>query len=231
MPTLGTLANYAEQELRLTELMSMKTIVDDLYDATVRPSYEQVGSVIDSLKAINLGDNILFFLISNHGEEFGVHGGWQHDQSVYDELIRIPLIVHFPEGKYGGTRISTQGGLIDLMPTILDFVGENDTLADEERQGMISMIESGQKIENRKWRLHSMRVNVSKYLHPFKETRGDTNIVVRRGAWKVIYNLEYDDLKLYNVHLDPHEQRDRSQDFSAERRQAMAAAENFWRCA
>jgi len=103
-PPLGKLDNSAEQEFQLAELMTMQTTVDDLHDAAVRLADEQVGSVIDPLKAMNLWDNTHFILIPAHGEEFGENGGWQHDHSVYDELIQVPLIVNFPETKYGGQR-------------------------------------------------------------------------------------------------------------------------------
>src|SRR5690606_38235573 len=58
----------------------------------------------------------------DHGEEFLEHGGWYHAEELYDESVRVPLLVRLPGGQGGGRRIAQTVGLVDLMPTILELV-------------------------------------------------------------------------------------------------------------
>ena len=71
--------------------------------------------------------------LSDHGEELGEHGGWLHDQSVYEELVRSPLLIRFPGGAFGGRRISELVSLVDLLPTVLDFIGKPELVWQLER--------------------------------------------------------------------------------------------------
>ena len=56
----------------------------------------------------------------------------------------------------------------------------------------------------------SMRTNVMKHYRPWKQSRGDLNIVARRAQWKGIWNDELNSLELYDLHQDPTEQEDMS---------------------
>jgi arylsulfatase A-like enzyme len=57
-----------------------------------------------------------------------------------------------------------------------------------------------------------MRVNRKKYFRPYKERRGDTNLVVRAGPWKGIHNVEIDTFELYDLASDPGEQHNAAAD-------------------
>lgn len=95
-----------------------------LYDAGIRFTDETlVQPVVDTLRKLNLYDRTMIIVTSDHGEEFFDHGGWNHSHSVYDELIRVPLVVKMPDSKFRGERFSPIVRLTDLMPTILDFAG------------------------------------------------------------------------------------------------------------
>ena len=95
-----------------------------LYDAGVRFTDETlVQPVVDALRRLDLYDRRMIIVTSDHGEEFFDHGGWNHSHSVYDELIRVPLVVKMPGSEFRGTRRSPVVRLTDLMPTILDYAG------------------------------------------------------------------------------------------------------------
>jgi arylsulfatase A-like enzyme len=64
---------------------------------------------------------VIVVVTSDHGEEFQEHGRWRHEQ-LYDELLRVPLIVRHP-AVAAGRRLSSRVSLIDLAPTILDMLG------------------------------------------------------------------------------------------------------------
>ena len=90
-----------------------------LYDAEIRQLDESLAAFMDTLKGRGYLDNTLLIVLSDHGEEFFDHGGVLHSRTLYDELIRIPLIAVGP-GIPAGNRIDEQVQLIDVMPMILD---------------------------------------------------------------------------------------------------------------
>jgi arylsulfatase A-like enzyme len=78
---------------------------------------EHLGPVLAALN-----DAIVVFT-GDHGEEFYEHGGWFHGPTVYEEVLRVPLIVRFPGGE-GGGRVSTAlARHVDFMPTVLRWAG------------------------------------------------------------------------------------------------------------
>jgi len=93
------------------------------YDGEIRYTDRMFGEVMDQLKARGLYDRALILVMSDHGEEFGEHGGWLHGHSFYDELLRVPLLIKFPAGTIGPMRIAAQGEMIDVLPTVLEFLG------------------------------------------------------------------------------------------------------------
>ena len=93
-----------------------------LYKAGVQFADAQVGLLLDGMKQLGVFENSIVIVLSDHGEEFFEHGEWQHDQ-VFEECLRVPLMVHMPGGVGGGTRINTPVALMDVMPTVLDLMG------------------------------------------------------------------------------------------------------------
>ncbi|HRE89052.1 MAG TPA: LTA synthase family protein [Myxococcota bacterium] len=67
-------------------------------------------------------DDTLVVLIGDHGEGFGEHGRYQHDTVIYEEGLHIPLMV-VGEGVPKNTRIAGQRHAIDVVPTVLDWLG------------------------------------------------------------------------------------------------------------
>lgn len=66
------------------------------YDAAVRSVDAAVGDLVRGLKQQGLWRKTVLVVMSDHGEEFGEHGGWHHNRALYDESIRVPLLVHDP---------------------------------------------------------------------------------------------------------------------------------------
>jgi arylsulfatase A-like enzyme len=92
-----------------------------LYDAEVRYTDEKlIKPLIQRLKELGLYDQTTLILTSDHGEEFYDHQGWEHGHTLYDELLKVPLIIKFPGSEYAKKRINSIVRLIDIMPTILD---------------------------------------------------------------------------------------------------------------
>jgi arylsulfatase A-like enzyme len=89
------------------------------YDGEIAYGDREFGRFIDGLKARGLYDQALIVFVSDHGEEFLDHAQWLHGRSVFDEVVRVPLIVKFPGARYRGRRVAQQVAMLDIVPTIL----------------------------------------------------------------------------------------------------------------
>lgn len=206
----GTTDNSADQKRAMRRLEELSQPVDELYDASVRLADENLGSVVAALERAGLWNDTLFILVSDHGEELGDHGGWQHDQSVYEELVRVPMIIHFPGGLFGGRRVSEIVSLVDVMPTIFDYLGRQELDRESRGQSLLPLIRNHGSTRQRSMVATSERINKKKFYRPYKVQRGDRNLVVRQQHWKAIWNIELDAVELYDLDADPGERNELS---------------------
>lgn len=93
------------------------------YDGDVAYGDQEFGRFLRELKARGLYERALIVFLADHGEEFLDHGKWLHGRSVFDELIRIPLVVKFPGGRDAGRRVAQQVQSVDVLPTVLAELG------------------------------------------------------------------------------------------------------------
>jgi arylsulfatase A-like enzyme len=110
-----------------------KQNIIDLYDGEIKyTDLFFVRPILDKLKELGLYKKSLIILTSDHGEEFYDHKAWLHDHSIYDEGIRIPLIVKLPDNEFAGRQIENIVRITDIFPTILDQmrIESNDTPID-----------------------------------------------------------------------------------------------------
>src|SRR4051812_46904672 len=92
-----------------------------LYDGEIRYADTEVGRVLDHLAARGLDRSTLVVITSDHGEEFLDHGSWEHQKTLYEEVVRVPLALRGPG--VGARREHAQVSLADVAPTILAFAG------------------------------------------------------------------------------------------------------------
>ena len=93
-----------------------KAWIGDRYDNNVRYTAEHVARLVDALD----DDDIVVFY-SDHGEEFFEHEAFEHGHSLFDELLRVPLMVRAPGMPAGAVDVPVS--LLDLAPTLLDLTG------------------------------------------------------------------------------------------------------------
>lgn len=91
------------------------------YFASVSFLDAQVGIVMDELDRLRLRDKTIICFLSDHGYHLGEHGGLWHKLSLFDESVRVPLIVSAPGYRTGVAKGVVE--LIDLYPTLLDLCG------------------------------------------------------------------------------------------------------------
>ena len=106
-----------------------------LYNGEIAYLDGEFGNLISKLEAQDLWDDSVVVLVSDHGEEFGEHGGFWHGLTLYDEQIHIPMLVKWPKGE----RLAepevrdTPARLIDVAPTLLRRAGAR---IPDEMQGL-----------------------------------------------------------------------------------------------
>jgi len=98
-------------------------ILSDLYDGEISYVDERVGDLARFLRERGLLDQTALVITSDHGEAIGDHGFLDHKMNVFEELLRIPLVVRYPARVEAGQRISEPVMLQDLYPTLLGLAG------------------------------------------------------------------------------------------------------------
>jgi arylsulfatase A-like enzyme len=93
----------------------------DWYDGSIRAMDTEIGRLVDRLRDLGLGERTVIAFYADHGEEFHDHGRMWHGQSIYGELIRVPLILWGPGHVAKGLKIEEPVELVDVMPTLLDL--------------------------------------------------------------------------------------------------------------
>ena len=110
--------SFGEQEQKL---------VSTLYDAEVAALDEEIGRVLDVLDSLGLAESTIVILSADHGEELFDHGWLGHastskNGTLFDEVIRIPLIVSWPARLPTGKVVDRLVQSVDLMPTIFELI-------------------------------------------------------------------------------------------------------------
>ncbi|HBL28352.1 MAG TPA: hypothetical protein DD490_16080 [Acidobacteria bacterium] len=104
-----------ERRKRIAELLP-------LYDAEVAFADQSFGAFLDALRARGLYEGSLIVFVADHGEELGEHGELGHANDLFQEELRIPLLVKWP-GQREGREIRALAQQIDLLPTVLAAAG------------------------------------------------------------------------------------------------------------
>ena len=90
------------------------------YDAEIRFFDEELGRLLAWLEKEGYFENSLIVFTSDHGESLGEHGYWfSHEANLYDEAVRVPLVIHYPPGTQRPSGDQLVGHL-DFWPTVLD---------------------------------------------------------------------------------------------------------------
>ena len=100
----------------------LRDICVNLYDGDIAFADFHFGRLIEDLKESSQYDNTVIVLTSDHGEELWDHGDVYHGHTLYEELLRIPLLVKLTQSCHAGEQRTSIINGIDLAPTLLDFV-------------------------------------------------------------------------------------------------------------
>jgi arylsulfatase A-like enzyme len=95
--------------------------IEARYDATVAQADRDVGRLLDQLDALGLARSTIVVVTSDHGEELLEHGDLSHARTLFDEILRVPLLVRAPG--MAPRVVQEPVELIDLAPTLLSLMG------------------------------------------------------------------------------------------------------------
>jgi len=94
------------------------------YDADIRSMDRGIGRLVAGLRAMGLFDRTLLVLTADHGEEFGEHGKvGTHSHTLFDELLRVPLLVKVPGSGHAGAAVEAMVRSKDVAPTVVSALG------------------------------------------------------------------------------------------------------------
>jgi len=92
-----------------------------IYDTEIFYNDYRLGKLFEKLDELGIKNNTIIILSADHGEEFYEHGGFEHGGSLYEETIRVPLIIYYPK-EFKAQRIERRVGTVDIFATILDVL-------------------------------------------------------------------------------------------------------------
>lgn len=95
----------------------------DVYDGELAHLDRLIGELVRELERRGLLDDAILVVTSDHGEEFGDHGGHGHGHTLYGELLRVPLIIARTGAQPHTRRVDELVGHVDLLPTLCDLAG------------------------------------------------------------------------------------------------------------
>jgi arylsulfatase len=153
------------------------------YDQEIAAADVAVDTLIRGFAQLRDGTNTVTVITADHGEQFFDHGGFEHNTTLYEELIHIPLIVTAP--KLAPRVVETPVELLDLYPTLLGFAG----------------LEPEQEVPGRD--LSRVSADGGTARPAFAENAGALN-AVRLDDWKLIRHANGRE-ELYNLRTDPRE--------------------------
>lgn len=163
----------------------------ELYDGEVAFMDYYVGRVIELLKIYGIYDRTMIIIVGDHGEAFGEKVEQGHGIFLYEMSVRVPLIILAP-GLPAGLVVEPEVQLIDLVPTILDFLGLKSPQMFEGQS--LRPVMAGKRFRQ-----------VDIYLETFypKENYGWSELTgLVSGEWKY---LQAPKPELYNLKDDPQE--------------------------
>ena len=123
--------------------------------------------------------------------------------------MRVPLLIHFPGNEMAGKRVSSAVSLVDVMPTILDYLDLSQYCRRCRGRSLLPMLRGSiwAKTESP---VYTVRIDEENRYGPWDESRGAINVGIRQDRWHGIWNDQTANVELYDVAADSGETKDLS---------------------
>jgi arylsulfatase A-like enzyme len=167
-----------------------------LYDGEIFFTDQYIGYFLEWLERQGLAERTLVVVTADHGEEFFEHGGKGHRRTLYEEVLRVPLLARFPGRIPAGLRVEEPVPQVDITPTILSLLGI-------ELEGSVSG--TAVALSPRGTTPTEDRPAVSRLAHA---ENGNQSVAMRTRRFKYLLNLvdQRREEFLYDLVRDPGEQ-------------------------
>ena len=193
------------------------------YDGEIHACDRHLGRLFERLGERGLLDRAHLLFLTDHGEQFGEHGGWYHGHAIYDELVRSPMAYRPPGGLAPGVVIERPVAMLDLLRTLLELLeleipplhqgraipellarrASSEAAADVPASPAAGLTTAPGEVEPVYPRRFAQTVLSELPPHLY---------ALRLGPWKLVQRGDPDDpdLRLYHLGRDPRELRDLS---------------------
>ncbi|KAA3605760.1 MAG: hypothetical protein DWQ01_18320 [Planctomycetota bacterium] len=181
-----------------------------MYDGGIAMADELLGRFLEPLQEDGFLDRCLLIVTSDHGESLGEHNMVGHN-FMWEEQLQVPLLIRFPGAEFGGTRCSEPVMLVDVLPTVLDYLdmpipeavqGESLLPVLQRQQSWLQDSESDTEASAAEATPAFDRLRVSKHL--------DLTAFRYDRRWKVVLRERPDrpaEVYLFDLETDPGESR------------------------
>lgn len=183
-------------------------ILSDLYDGEVGLADRCVGQIVHQLKTSGILDDTLLIVTSDHGENLGEHGRIDHNLSLHETTLHIPLMMRYPPAFKPATRVDDFVSIVDIAPTILDLCRQTEaiekikptqtSLARNDRKRRAFIIAANERPLN--------GIGLMKERYPeFDTTAIDYRLrAIRTNPYKLIWTVNKG-TELFDLNADPGE--------------------------
>lgn len=177
------------------------------YYTTITAMDKNIGKIVDRLEEMGIKDNTLIVFTSDNGLNMGHHGIWgkgngTNPQNMFDTSVKVPMIVSCPGKVAEGIVCNDLLSHYDFMPTLLDFVGIENSESENLPGKSFVPILRGEKMDKKE--------NVVVY-----DEYGPVRMV-RTKEWKYIHRYPFGPHELYDLANDPDEKVNLIDDSSKE---------------
>jgi Sulfatase len=180
----------------------------DLYDGEIRRADRAIGELLQALSARRLLSSAVTVVVADHGEEFEEHSRMGHGLGLHGEVVGVPFFVHAPGRVKAGVRHG-RASLLDLVPTVIDLLGDPAPLAGLDGVDLAPFLRAGRRYDD-SHRIFLLHLDVP----------GSTALALVSGAHKLLLSRSPYARELFDLALDPDEKQDRFGD--ADSRQVVA---------
>lgn len=193
------LASIYERKQKRRRFARQVAYLSDAYDDEIRYLDAALDRTLDELGAIGGARDTLVVLVSDHGEDFLEHDDLMHCRTLHETSIHVPLVMWLPG--VAGRRVAAPVQNLDIVPTLLDYLGIDATPFGLEGRSLRAAIDGD-----------PAAADVPSYA-----AQSALRAVVR-GKDKLVYDLERDEARLFDLATDPGEKRDLAHERPAELR-------------
>ncbi|HSE42774.1 MAG TPA: sulfatase [Acidobacteriota bacterium] len=182
----------------------------DMYDGEIAYTDTEIQKVIKYIDDQGMDEDTLLIVTADHGEGLGQHNHMHHGLFVYEEAVRVPLVIRWPGKIPAGLRIRDRVELLDLPPTILEITGVPAKTAGYQGRSMKSLLKPDAV------QRQSRPIFFQRRLYETENYKGHVvkgeKLGVLLDQWKYIEALKEQSVELYDLKNDPGELTNVSRD-------------------